>query len=124
MVSAFLALYVFVTASGLLLVHCERRTAPLLLAFALQVLWFSSPLAAFRFTAGLDVSVGILGGGFVPRVYLGSGWECSVLQGAPWGVGINLSALLAVAVLACPRCSRQFGPGANRPEQGSASYRQ
>lgn len=97
---AFLALYAFVTLSGLLFVHNPQRTLPLFIAVGLQIPWISSPLLAYRFTAGLQATVGLTGGTFAWRLGLGSDWHCSVFQKLPWGAGVNLIAVLMLVLLA------------------------
>ncbi len=106
LVFGFLSLYAFVTFSGLLLVLNERQTSPLLVAFALQIPWVSSPLLAFRFTAGFHVTVGLLGGTFSGGFSLGSEWQCNLFQKLPWGIGVNLFAVLIVIILIYPKASR------------------
>src|SRR6516225_2116906 len=58
---AFLALFAFVTASGLIFVHNPQRTALLVPAIALQIPWVSSPLIAYKFAAGFQVGAALFG---------------------------------------------------------------
>ena len=97
----FLLLYAFVTASGILFVQNDNRIAPLLVAFALQVPWISSPLLTYRFTAGFHVTAGIIGGGFNGGFSLGSDWVCILFKSdAPYGAGVNLFAIVMLAIMA------------------------
>src|SRR5687767_6635220 len=57
--AAFLVLYAFVLASGLLLVHDPRRTRPVAAALALQVPMVSSPVITYQLTAGLHATVSV-----------------------------------------------------------------
>jgi len=95
----FLALYGFITASGLVFVQNPRRTGPLVVALAMQIPWVSSPLVAYRFTSGFHITIGLIGGSFGGGLHLGSDWQCSVFQQLPWGIGVNLFAVLVVFLL-------------------------
>ncbi len=90
---AFSALYAFVTSSGLVFAHAPDRTRLLSFALAVQVPWVSSPLLAYRFAAGIMLSVGLFGGqpGFLVR--LGSDIQVNFFQELPWGIGVNVAAL-------------------------------
>jgi len=96
----FLALYAFVTASGLVLVQNPRRTGPLFIAIAMQIPWVCSPLISYRFTSGFHVTIGLIGGSFGGGFHFGSDWQCSVFQQIPWGIGVNLFAVLVLVLLA------------------------
>ncbi len=96
----FLALYAFVTASGLLFVQNPRQTGPLFIAIAMQVPWVSSPLFTYRFTSGFHVTIGVVGGSLGGGFNLGSDWQCNVFQKLPWGIGVNLFALVIMILLA------------------------
>jgi hypothetical protein len=94
----FLGLYAFVLYSGLLFVHDPRRTKPALIAFALQVPWVSSPFLAYEFSAGAEATAGWLGP--ARGVYsLGSQWHCNLFQKVPYGIGVNLFAVLMIGLL-------------------------
>jgi len=96
----FLALYAFVTASGIACVQKPERTAPLIFSFAIQIPLISSAFITYRFFAGFHVTIGVTGGGFFARCDLGSGWFCGLFQNPPpFGLGINLFALLMVVLL-------------------------
>ena len=97
--AGILALYVFVTVSGLLFVQNLRRTGPLVVSIALQVPWVSSPLIAYRFAAGFQVSAAFIGGRFNGGVRLGSDFQINVLQQLPWGAGANIFALIVLVLL-------------------------
>jgi hypothetical protein len=98
--AGFLALYAFVTASGLLFVRDQRQTVPLLVAFALQIPWVSSPIFGYRFAAGFQATIGFMGGALSAAFRLGSDWQCNLLQNRPWGIGVNLLALFITVLLA------------------------
>src|SRR5689334_8995854 len=59
LIIVFLALYIFVVASGLLFVCDPQRTRPLLAALAVQVPWISTPLIVYKFAAGLHTVVAV-----------------------------------------------------------------
>ena len=99
LMGAFLALYAFVTVSGLLFVENPKKTGPLLLAIALQIPWISSPFITYRFAAGAQVSLGFIGGKVVGGVRLGSDWEFYFLSRIHWGLGVNLFAVLILILL-------------------------
>lgn len=110
--TAFLALYAFVTISGLLFAQNPRRTPPLLVALVLQIPWISSPLIAYQFTAGFHATVGLIGGSLIADFWLGSGWQLNLFRELPWGIGINLFALLMLVLLGR---SRRWTPSVPDP---------
>ena len=99
LISAFLVLFAFVTGSGLLFVHNPRRTSPLIVATVFQIPWVSSPLVAYKFAAGFQVSIALIGGRFHGALRLGSDFQINFFQRLPWGAGINLFALLILVLL-------------------------
>jgi hypothetical protein len=99
LIGAFLLLFAFVTASGLLFVHNPKRTGPLLLCTAIQIPWVSSPIIAYKFAAGFQVCVALIGGKFSGGFRLGSDFQINLFQRLPWGIGINLFALLMFVLL-------------------------
>jgi hypothetical protein len=90
---AFLALFAFITASGLVFVHDPQRTDLLIIALALQIPWVSSPIIAYRLAAGFHVSFALIGGRLSGGFRLGSDFQINFFQLLPWGAGINLFAL-------------------------------
>lgn len=115
----FLALYGFVTIAGLVFSQNQRKILPILISFGLQIPWISSPFLSFRFTGGLHATIGIVGGGFGGGVSLGSDWQCSLFQQAPWGVGVNLFALFMFILLAHSACAskQRFDASTNQASQ-------
>jgi len=101
-VLVFLALYAFVLGSGIAFVHNQQRIRPLLIAFAIQVPWISSEIITYKFTAGFHATIGVIGGGFTGGFSVGSAWLGALFQRSPFGIGVNLFALLMVIVLAQP----------------------
>ena len=63
-------------------------------AMALQVPRFSSPLVAYKLSAGFQLVVALMGGRFNTSFSLGSDFQLNLLQQLPWGAGVNLFALL------------------------------
>jgi len=96
---AFLALFAFITVSGLVFVHNPQRTDLLIVALGLQVPWVSSPIIAYRLAAGFQVSVALIGGRFAGGFRLGSDFQINVFQLLPWGAGVNMFALALLVLL-------------------------
>jgi hypothetical protein len=114
---AFAGAYVFVIVSGLLLVINPRRTWPVMIALLLQVPVFSSPIIAYRFSAGFHVTVSIIGGNLSAGFQLGSHWQFNLFQNVPWGIGINLFALCLLVVVARVH-ERTHAAGSSVPAEG------
>jgi hypothetical protein len=93
------ALYLFVVLSGLLFADNERYPKPLLIALSVQIPWISTPFLGFRFTAGFHVTVGVIGGQFDGGYLLGSDWQLTLMSNLPWGIGVNLCALVFFLLL-------------------------
>jgi hypothetical protein len=99
LVVVFLAVFVFVTVSGLVFVHNPRRTGPLIVSLALQIPWVSSPIIAYKLAAGFQVCVALIDGRFAGGFRLGSDFQINFFQQLPWGAGINLFALALLILL-------------------------
>jgi len=95
----FLALYVFVTVSGLLVVHNPQKTGPLLVAVAMQVPMFSSPLIAYKFASGFQITLAIVDGRFKGAFLVGSDFQFNLFQRLRLGIGVNAFALLMLILL-------------------------
>ena len=117
LVAGFAGLYAFVLVAGLLFVHNPRRVLPVVVAVTAQLPWVSSPLLAYRFTAGAHVTVGMIAGRVVVTTRLGSDFQFNLLQPVPVGGGINLVALLLLAFLIRGQ-SRPVTPSAPPPLPG------
>jgi hypothetical protein len=96
---AFIALFAFVTISGLVFVHNPERTDLLIVALSLQIPWVSSPIFAYKLAAGFQVCVALIGGRFVGGFRLGSDFQINFFQKLPWGAGVNLFALALLVLL-------------------------
>ena len=96
---AFLALFAFVTVSGLVFVHNPQRTGLLTVSLALQIPWGSSPIIAYKLAAGFQVCVALIDGRLAGGFRLGSDFQINFFQQLPWGAGINLFALLLLVLL-------------------------
>jgi len=71
-----------------------------LVALALQIPWLSSPLIAYEFAAGFRCTVAVIGGSFKWGVtWLGANYELGLLEDNPWGVGVNLFAVVMFVLL-------------------------
>ncbi len=105
--TGFLALFVFVTVSGLLFVHDPRRTGPLLLAVGIQVPWTSSGLVLYKFATGCywilslgaPQTPGLVGARVNSELLLGSAFRFDLLHEHPWGIGVNAVALTLFLLL-------------------------
>lgn len=53
----FMAMYAFVTVSGLMLVHDESRIWPVSTALALQIPWVSTPVMVYQFASGMHAAI-------------------------------------------------------------------
>jgi hypothetical protein len=96
----FLALYAYITASGLMFVHNPRLVRPLALALALQIPWFSSPLLVYKLAAGPAALIGVVSPAEAGKLLvihwqllLAATWRFELFQGARWEVSVNLFAL-------------------------------
>jgi hypothetical protein len=114
----FLALFIFVTVSGLVLVHNPQRTRLMIVSLALQIPWVSSPIIAYKLTAGFQVCVALIDGRFAGGFRLGSDFQINFFQQLPWGAGVNLFALALLVLLlrATQTPIRAPQPTVGRPE--------
>ncbi len=96
---AFLALFAFITVSGLIFVHSPEKTTPLIVSLALQIPWVSSPIIRYKVAAGFQISVALIGGRVGGGFRLGTDFEFYLFRGLPWGVGINFFALALLILL-------------------------
>ncbi len=99
LMSMFLALFAFVTVSGIVFVHNPNRTSLLVVALVLQVPWVSSPIFAYKFAAGFQICGAVMGGNFAGGFRLGSDFQINFFQQLPWGIGINFFALALLVLL-------------------------
>jgi hypothetical protein len=95
----FIALFAFVTTSGLVFVHNPERTGFMIVALALQIPWVSSPIIAYKFAAGFQICVAFFDGRFAGGFRLGSDFQINFFQKLPWGAGVNLFALALLVPL-------------------------
>jgi len=95
----FVALYTFVTIAGVLFAQDGRRTWLLRGALWLQIPWISSPIIAWRFTAGLSIAVTLIDSEIGVAYWLGSIWQFDLFGDVPTGIGINLFAVLMLYLL-------------------------
>ena len=95
----FIGLYLFVILAGALFAHDERRTRLLRAAFWLQIPLISSPIIAWGFSAGFSLNLTLIGSELGANFWLGSFWQFFLFGELPWGVGINLFAVLMLFLL-------------------------
>ncbi len=104
-VVAYIALLAFVGLYGygiFLGVRLSEGSAPLRhlrLYFGLQIPFLSSPVIAYRFSTGLQVTIAMIQSGVRCDWRLGSEGQFAILSPEPWGIGINLVALAIVCLL-------------------------
>jgi len=98
---AFIGLYSYGIFVGFKLSEGPVPLEHLRVYFGLQIPFISSPLIAYRFCSGLSATVAIIQPGLRGRwdYRLGSVWRFVIHSSAPWGVGINLVALVIVLLL-------------------------
>lgn len=106
--AGFLAVFLFVLIAGLLLVQNPRRVTPLIVALALQIPIISSPVIAYQFTSGLDVSAAVSEGKLVFSCRFGSFAQFNYRQQLPFALGVNFFplALLIATVITTTRRRR------------------
>lgn len=96
-----LAFYTFVTVAGLVYANNPARTLPLIIAFALQIPAFATPVLSYSSATGAALWVGIviekLGGYFTYKI----GCEFSIWlnRNTHSNIGINLVAFVITLVL-------------------------
>ncbi len=95
----FVALYAFVTITGVRLAFDDHHTNLMRLAIWLQVPVLSSPIFAWIFSAGFSLNLTWIGTIVGVNFWLGSRWQFNLLQELPWGIGINLFAVLMLILL-------------------------
>lgn len=105
----FLILFSFVTASGLIFVWNPNRTAPLIVALAIQIPWISCPVFEYHFSTGLLAAITLgtpenpdqFGLRLGTNLFFGS--LCRFRFGAyheiPLAVGVNTVALVLLILL-------------------------
>jgi hypothetical protein len=97
--AGFVGFYAFAIYIGFRLAEDPRVTPSLVAFYWLQVPWVSSPLFAWRLSVGFHLSAGLIGGQFSGTFRLGSEWQFSLLRPAPWGLGLNIFALVMAIVV-------------------------
>jgi hypothetical protein len=96
---AFVLANVYVVAAGLILVQNSRITSPLMLALAIQIPVFSSPILSYTYALGLYLVTGLTGTRLFFTYGFGARWQFFILREAPWTIGINIvPVILLIAV--------------------------
>jgi hypothetical protein len=95
----FIGLYSYGTWAGLRFAEKEEDKGHLIIFYWLQVPWLSSPIIGYRFTAGFHISGALIGDRLSGLFRLGSDWQCDLLRSIPWGIGLNVFALIMVVIL-------------------------
>jgi hypothetical protein len=99
--TVFIVLYLFTIIAGLLFADNQKRSTPLIIAWLLQIPWFSSPILSYDFSEGFHFVIGLANNGtanvFHCASNFGSEWHFSINQvdaAHPWEIGINLFAVI------------------------------
>lgn len=100
LLGAFVCLYGYGVFAGLRFAEAPEEKKHLVIFYWLQVPWISSPIIAYRFATGFHLSGAIIGGQLAGFFRIGSDWQFSLLQSAPWGIGLNVFALVMAIVTA------------------------
>jgi hypothetical protein len=95
---AFVCLYGFGVFAGLRFAETPQEKKWLAIFYWLQVPWISSPLVAYRFASGFHISGAVIGSQLSGFFRIGSDWQFSFFQSAPWGVGLNVFALIMAII--------------------------
>jgi FtsH-binding integral membrane protein len=95
----FIGLYVYGIIAGLRFAEKEEDKKSLIVFYWLQVPWISSPIIGYRFTSGFHISGAFIGDKMSGFFRLGSDWQFNLFQAIPWGVGLNIFALVMVLLL-------------------------
>jgi hypothetical protein len=104
-VIAYIALLAFVALNGygiFLGVRLSDGSVPLRhlrFYFALQIPFISSPIIAYRFATGLQVTIAMMQSGLRSDWRLGSEGQLAILSPALWRIGINVVAVAIVLLL-------------------------
>jgi hypothetical protein len=103
----FGAIFGFGMVAGLALVENERLGIVLSQVYqAVQIPVVSSPIIVYRLCSGLVVNLFYQqGGNFGGNLRLGTEYGFYLFVKAPWGIGVNLAALLLLVYLT--RCQRK-----------------
>jgi hypothetical protein len=119
----FIALFAYVTVSGLMFVNDPQRTRHLIVALAIQIPWISSPFLVYKFATGFHAVLGIaspegmFGIKLEASALLGSSFLFALGQDNPWSMGINVFALVMLILL--HRSIQMPGPAAPPPTAAS-----
>lgn len=102
----FFLLYVAVIASGLAFAINPVHVRPVFMSMVVQVVWFSSPILAYKFATGFYVVVSLgepdPGGAGVHlgwEAFLGGTHRFAMGADSPWRIGVNLVALAMCVLL-------------------------
>lgn len=97
---AFLALFAFGIAVGVLLLESHPRAARLATAYwVLQIPFVSSGVFSYQFSTGAFVTAAVASGTFQFNAGFGAGFNFLLFSGAPLVVGVNLLAVAMTMLL-------------------------
>ena len=97
--AAIIVVYGFIIVSGLLFAENPGNRFPLVLAWVLQIPWFSSSVLTYGFAAGARLSVVFRESSLICGWRFGSDFQLMLFQNNPIGIGVNFFAILIVIIL-------------------------
>ncbi len=91
----FSLIFIFGIVAGLVLNENDKLGIQLSLIYqGIQILIISSPFIVYSFSSGFLVSVSVQSAEFGSSFRIGSHYYLYLFDGSPWGIGVNLVALL------------------------------
>jgi hypothetical protein len=95
----FIALYSYGIYVGVRLSEGAEVHRHLILYYALQVPFVSSPLVLYRFCSAIQITAAVVDSGVAWILHIGSDWQFALLQHNPYRFGANLFALAILLLL-------------------------
>jgi len=90
--AVLIALYIYGIFAGIRLSEDANHYGHVLVFYALQVPFFSSPILVYRFACGFHATIWMVGFSIGWMFRLGSDFQLTILQPNSWGGGVNLFA--------------------------------
>lgn len=90
--AVLIALYIYGIFAGIQLSENANHYGHVLVFYALQVPFFSSPILVYRFACGFHATIWVVAFNIGWMLRLGSDCQLTILQPNPWGGGVNLFA--------------------------------
>lgn len=93
LVLLFMSLFGYGIYAGLKFAANTVDDRSLLIFYALQIPWLTSPVLSYQLASVGQITFGFRGFSIHAQYYLGSNWFCSVFQPNTFGLGVNFLAL-------------------------------